>query len=196
MIYDITQPLFECAVFPGDTPPEKTVVRSMDRGDPYQLTDIRLCVHNGTHVDAPAHFIRGGETVDRIGPGRFIGPAYVASHEGGLTAPDAEAILTRACGAGAGKKILIRGSAVVTADAARVFAAAGPDLIGCESQSFGPEDSPEEVHVILLGAGVILLEGIRLDGVPDGKYLLNCAPLNLSGTEGAPCRAVLMTDGI
>lgn len=48
------------------------------------------------------------------------------------------------------------------------------------------------VHLILLGAEVVLLEGIRLGSVPDGAYLLNCAPLNLTDCDGAPCRAVLM----
>lgn len=65
-------------------------------------------------------------------------------------------------------------------------------LLGNESQTVGPEDAPMEVHVILLGAGVILLEGIRLKDVSEGVYLLNAAPLNLSGADGSPCRAVLI----
>ena len=61
MIYDITQPLFDCTVFPGDPRPTKELVRSMARGDLYNLTNISLCAHNGTHVDAPVHFIPGGK---------------------------------------------------------------------------------------------------------------------------------------
>ncbi|MBQ6855584.1 MAG: cyclase, partial [Lachnospiraceae bacterium] len=64
--------------------------------------------------------------------------------------------------------------------------------IGNESQTVGPEDAPMEVHQVLLGAGVILLEGIRLESVTEGVYLLNAAPLNLGGADGAPCRAILM----
>ncbi len=194
MIYDITQPLLECSVFPGDSRPVKTLVRSMERGDLYNLTDLSLCVHNGTHVDAPRHFFRDGKGIDRIPLEKFIGPAYVARHEGPVTAVDAQRILDRAAAVSpeARRRILLRGDAVVTAEAAEVFAEAGIDLIGNESQTVGPEDSPMAVHLILLGAEVVLLEGIRLSEVPEGAYLLNCAPLNLTDTDGAPCRAVLL----
>lgn len=194
MIYDITQPLFECAVYPGDTEPQKRRVQDMDNGDLYNLTDISLCVHNGTHVDAPLHFYRDGKGIDRIPLARMIGPAYVAEHNGMVSAEDAERIWKTAgeqC-ADARKKILIKGSAVITAGAAQVFAQKQIDLIGNESQSVGPVDAPMEVHLILLGAEVVLLEGIVLKDVPEGVYFLNCAPLNLKDTDGSPCRAVLM----
>ena len=144
MIYDITQPLFECEVFPGDTRPEKKNVRSIKKGD--------------------------------------------------VTAQDAKNILEKATKAheGAQKKILIKGKATITLEAAKVFAEAGIDLVGNESQTVGPEDGPMAVHLGLLGAEVVLLEGIRLSAVPDGVYVLNCAPLNLTDTDGAPCRAILM----
>ena len=73
-----------------------------------------------------------------------------------------------------------------------MFAEAGILLLGNESQTVGPEDAPMGVHKILLGAGVVLLEGIRLKEVPDGVYLLFAAPLSLGGADGAPCRAVLV----
>ncbi|MBR3311170.1 MAG: cyclase family protein [Solobacterium sp.] len=194
MIYDITQPLFECTVYPGDTKPQKRRVQDMDKGDLYNLTDISLCVHNGTHVDAPLHFYRNGKGIDRIPLARMIGPAYVAEHNGMVSAEDAERIWKTAgekC-AGAQKKILIKGDAVITAGAAQVFAQKQIDLIGNESQSVGPVDAPMEVHLILLGAEVVLLEGIVLKDVPEGVYFLNCAPLNLKDTDGSPCRAVLL----
>lgn len=193
MIYDITQPLFECAVYPGDPKPERRVLCSMERGDIINLTALSLCAHNGTHVDAPCHFIRGGAGIDRVPLEAFIGPAYVVTHEGDVTADDAASMLAQAADAyaGAQKKLLIRGRAVVTLAAAQVFAEAGIDLVGNESQTVGPEDAPMAVHLALLGAGVVLLEGIRLSAVPDGAYLLNCAPLNLTGADGSPCRAVL-----
>lgn len=194
MIYDITQPLFECVVFPGDEPPVRHTVMSIAKGDICNLTTLSMCAHNGTHVDAPFHFIDGGKTVDRVPLDRFIGPAFVADHEGDVTAADAEEMMRKAdslC-ADSAKKLLIKGKSTVTEEAARVFAAAGIDLIGNESQTIGPEDAPAAVHRILLGAEVVLLEGIRLGSVPEGVYMLNCAPLNLSGADGAPCRAVLM----
>ena len=92
----------------------------------------------------------------------------------------------------AAKRILIKGAAEVSPEAAKAFAASNILLLGNESQTVGPEDAPMEVHLILLGANVILLEGIRLKNVSEGVYLLNAAPLNLSGADGAPCRAVLM----
>ena len=194
LIYDISQPLFECCVYPGDSRPEKRSVRSMEKGDAYNLTDISLCVHNGTHVDAPSHFIRDGKGIDRIRLEKFIGHAYVACHEGKVTAQDARSILDTAAAAceGAQKKILLKGNATVTLEAAKVFAEANTDLIRNESQTVGPEDSPKAVHLVLLGAETVLLEGIRLTEVPAGVYFLNCAPLNLTDTDGAPCRAILM----
>lgn len=92
------------------------------------------------------------------------------------------------------KRLLIAGPATVTAEAARVFAAAKLLLLGNESQTVGPEDAPREVHLLLLGAGTALLEGLVLGGVPEGRYLLNAAPLNLAGCDGSPCRAWLMTE--
>ena len=194
MIYDITQPLFECVVFPGDPGPEKIVLRRMEEGSDYNLTAMSLCLHNGTHVDAPFHFLRDGKTIDQLPLGKFIGPAWVESHRGTVSARDAAAILSRAAasGTGAEKRILVKGPATLSLEAAEVFAAAGIDLFGNESQTVGPEDAPAAVHRVLLGAEVVLLEGIRLAQVPDGAYLLNCAPLNLSGCDGAPCRALLL----
>jgi arylformamidase len=81
---------------------------------------------------------------------------------------------------------------MVSEEAAKVFAEAEILLLGNESQTVGPEDAPMAVHLILLGADVILLEGIRLAAVSEGVYLLNAAPLNLSGADGSPCRAVLI----
>ena len=193
-IYDITQPLFECAVFPGDPKPEKTSVLRIKNGDICNLTAISMCAHNGTHVDAPFHFYAEGKGIDQIPLDKFIGPAYVETHNGDVTAEDAKDMLKKAASASedAAKKILIKGNATVTLEAAKVFAEAGIDLIGNESQTVGPENAPMAVHLVLLKAEVVLLEGIRLSSVPDGVYMLNCAPLNLTDTDGSPCRAVLM----
>ena len=81
---------------------------------------------------------------------------------------------------------------MIGAEAAQIFADAGINLIGNESQTVGPENAPMEVHKILLGAEVLLLEGIHLENVSDGVYLLNCVPLNLGMADGAPCRAILV----
>ena len=196
MIYDISQPLFECSVYPGDPGPVRTVLSRMEDGALYNLTAFSMCAHNGTHVDAPYHFIREGKGIDRVSLDRFIGPACVVTMAGDISAEDAHDILSRARvqDPEAAKRILIRGRATVTLDAARVFADAGLYLIGNESQTVGPEDGPMAVHLALLSREVVLLEGIRLGEVPDGVYTLYAAPLNLTGADGAPCRAVLVTD--
>lgn len=188
---DITQELFSCEVFPGDPAPRREVLASIAAGDAYNLTALSLCAHNGTHLDAPAHFIAEGATIDEIPAERFLGPAYVAERRGPLSEEDAREILARARACDAPERILLKGQLVVTAEAARVFASAGVGLLGNESQTFGPADAPAEVHRILLGAGTVLLEGIRLQDAEEGRYMLSALPLRLGGCEGAPCRAVL-----
>jgi len=201
-IYDISQEVFSCVVFPGDPAPQREIMNDMHKGDLYHLTALHMCAHNGTHVDAPYHFINDGKTVEQVPLEQFVGPCFVAEHQGVVTAEDAEHILQKANNAGkqqaadadkdASKRILIKGNAVVSLEAAAVFAKAKLLLVGNESQTVGPEDAPMAVHKVLLGAEVVLLEGIRLAEVPEGAYLLNAAPLNLGGADGAPCRAILI----
>ena len=193
-IYDISQEVFSCQVYTGDPKPEKIEIASMEKGTLYNLTALHMCAHNGTHIDAPFHFIKEGKTVDALPLEALIGRAFVAEHHGIVTAEDAEKILEKAEGldAQSAKRILIKGAAEVSLQAAEVFAASGILLLGNESQTVGPENAPMAVHLALLSAEVILLEGIRLAEVPEGIYLLNAAPLKLAGADGAPCRAVLM----
>lgn len=188
-IFDISQEVFSCAVYPGDPAPAREVLASLDAGDVCNLTAFSMCAHNGTHIDAPAHFIAGGKTVDALPLDALIGKAVVISHAGDINPSDAHRMLEMA---GNIKKILIKGNATLTLEAARVMAAAGLDLFGNESQTVGPESAPMAVHLALLGAGVVLLEGIRLAHVPEGTYLLHAAPINLGAADGAPCRATLM----
>lgn len=193
-IYDISQEVFSCKVFPGDPAPKRNVLCSIENGDICNLTEITVCAHNGTHVDAPSHFIKGGRTVEAIDLNTFVGTSYVVEHSGIVTGEDAVNIMSKAqeLSAEGAKRILIKGDATVSSQAAEVFAAAGILLLGNESQTVGPENAPMAVHLILLSANVVLLEGIRLSDVPEGVYLLNAAPLKLSGSDGSPCRAILM----
>ena len=193
-IYDISQEIFGCQVYPGDPTPQKRVLSSMEKGDLYNLTAFSMCAHNGTHIDAPFHFIKGGKAIDSISLDTFVGMAYVAEYHGIISDAAAAEILEKAKKQSpeAAKRILIKGDAEVSSEAAEVFADSGILLLGNESQTVGPEAAPMEVHLILLGAGIVLLEGIRLAEVSEGIYFLNAAPLNLSGADGSPCRAVLI----
>ena len=188
-IYDISQEVFSCAVYPGDPVPEKQTIYATEAGDLYNLSAFAMCAHNGTHIDAPFHFLPKGKTVEQMDLSVFVGDCFVARHRGDVTAGDAMAILHKAAGT---RRILIAGEATVTAEAADVFAASGILLIGNESQTVGPEDAPMQVHLILLGKGIALLEGVVLKDVPEGRYFLSAAPLNLAGADGAPCRASLV----
>ena len=196
-IYDISQEVFGCAVYPGDPSPERQVMLSISEGKMCNLTAFNMCAHNGTHVDAPFHFINEGRTIDQVDIDRFVGYCYVASHDGDITAEDAKKIMDRAKDAAGDtdcyNRILVKGEATMTEEAAKVFADNKIKLFGNESQTVGPLDAPMDVHLIMLGAEIVLLEGIRLSEVPDGVYLLNAAPLNLGGSDGAPCRAILMS---
>jgi arylformamidase len=193
-IYDISQEVFSCQVYPDDPKPEKKLIKSMGDGEVYNLTMLQMCAHNGTHIDAPFHFIKDGKTVDEICLEAFVGMAYVAEHQGVVTGSDAIEILEKVKKQSpeAVKRILLKGDVEVSLEAAEVFASSSILLLGNESQTIGPEDAPMEVHLTLLGAKVVLLEGIRLAEVPEGIYLLNAAPLNLSGADGSPCRAILI----
>ena len=188
-LYDISQEVFSCTVYPGDPKPEKQTLSATANGDLYNLTVFSMCAHNGTHVDAPFHFLPEGKTLEKMGLEHFAGDCFVAWHQGDVTASAAREILKKAGGA---ERILIAGDATVTAEAARVFAEGNLLLLGNESQSVGPETAPMEVHKILLSRGIALLEGIVLTGVPEGRYFLSAAPLNLAGADGAPCRAFLV----
>lgn len=193
-IHDISQEVFSCAVYPGDPAPVKQTLCSMESGELYNLTAFSMCAHNGTHVDAPRHFIADGKSVEELALEATVGLAYIAECAGELTASDAEKILQRAQSTknGAQERILIKGDAVVTAAAAEAFAAAKTRLLGVERQTVGPEQAPMAVHKILLGAGAVLLEGIRLNAVGEGACFLSAAPLSLAGADGAPTRAYVI----
>ena len=188
-LYDISQEVFSCCVYPGDPKPERQRLRSTEAGEGYNLTAFSMCAHNGTHIDAPFHFLPEGKTVEQLDLRRFVGECFVARQEGDVNAADAAMILEKAEGA---ERILIAGNATVTAEAARVFAQSNIKLLGNEGQSVGPEEAPMEVHKILLQREIALLEGVVLHSVPEGRYFLSAAPLNLDGADGAPCRAYLI----
>jgi len=186
-IYDISQEVFSGSIFPGDTFPSYKKTKKMEAGDSYNLSDLQMCVHNGTHIDAPAHFISGGKTIEEIELSRCIGPARVIEIKGVITANH-----IREKVANNGKRILFKGQGVLTLDTVSELNKLGIVLVGTESQTIGNEENCQAIHLDLLKKDVVILEGLVLKEGPEGTYFLFAAPLKLGGLEGSPCRAILI----
>ena len=193
-IIDISQEILSCRVYEGDPVPQGERIMDMKKGGTYNLSTLSMCAHNGTHVDAPLHFYEDGKSVDQMSLEHFVGECFVAEASENLGSQEAYQILEKANALKAQKRILIKGEAIVTEEAAQIFADAEVLLVGVESQSVGPEKAPMRVHKILLGKNVALLEGLVLENAREGRYLLNAAPLNIRGFEGSPCRAILIEE--
>ena len=193
-IIDISQEILSCRVYEGDPVPQGERIADMKKGGTYNLSTLSMCAHNGTHVDAPLHFYEDGKSVDQMSLEHFVGECFVAEASGNLGSQEAHQILEKANALKTQKRILIKGEAIVTEEAAQIFADAEVLLVGVESQSVGPEKAPMRVHKILLGKNVALLEGLVLENAREGRYLLNAAPLNIRGFEGSPCRAILIEE--
>ena len=193
-IIDISQEILSCRVYEGDPAPKSERVMDMKKGEMYNLSTFSMCAHNGTHIDAPLHFFDDARAIDEIPLDNFVGECFVAEENGEINKEKAIKILQKAKSVGVNKRILIKGNVTVIEDGARVFADANILLLGNESQSVGPLDSPMAVHKILLSQNIVLLEGIVLEDAKEGRYILNCAPLNFRGFEGAPARAILIEE--
>ena len=185
-IIDITQELFSCRVFPGDSPPIFERVKTIDR-DKYNLTNISMCVHNGTHIDAPNHFIANGKAVHELDLTRFYGECTVVAFIGTITTDDIAPILKKCH-----KRLLIKGDCVLSDNAALTIADSHVCLIGMENQSVGNIESPMDSHIALLQKEIVLLEGLDLSSAKVGEYVLAAFPLKLQGADGSPVRAVLI----
>jgi arylformamidase len=190
--------------YPGDPTLEQTQIRAIARGDAANLTHLSLGAHTGTHVDAPAHFIDGAPTLEQIALDRFVGPATVLDLRG-LAAVDAAALRRHDIRTGDIVLCLTDNSArwrqpgfqkdftYVTRDAAELLVERGVKSIGMDYLSIEQFGSKTfEVHKLLLGHGILIIEGLDLTGIAPGPYLLSCLPLKLEHVDGAPARAVLM----
>ena len=186
-IFDISQEIFTGNVYPGDTIPSYTEDMRIKNGDNCNLTTVTMCVHNATHIDAPFHFFDDGKKIDDIDLNKCIGDATVIEFNGTLTAEDIKRIME--CSQ---KRLLFKGNCIVSLESAQEMNKQGIKLVGVESQSVGEIDKPMPVHLELLNNEVVLLEGIVLEEVPEGDYMLNCAPIKLGGLDGSFCRAVLI----
>ena len=187
-IIDITQELFSCRVFPGDNPPTYEHVKTVEH-DTYNLTNISMCVHNGTHIDAPKHFIADGKAVHELDLSAFYGECTVVEMAGVIGENEIAGLLKNCR-----ERLLIKGNCELSDSGATAIANSHIKLIGVENQSVGNAEQPVRVHVILLEKEIIPLEGLDLSGVALGEYILSAFPLNLKGSDGAPVRAVLIDE--
>jgi arylformamidase len=185
-IYDITQELFGGKVYPGDTVPEFTRALEIAKGDSCNVTLLKMCAHNATHLDAPFHFYENGKTIDQLDLSKCIGPCSVIELSR-YSMEDLEKVL-KTCQ----KRLLMKGETPISVEVAKLLNRYHMALIGVEPQSVASVDAPMPVHLELLRTEVVLLEGIVLNEVPEGEYYLFAPPIKLGGSDGAPCRAVLL----
>lgn len=194
--YDITRDLSEDAVlYPGDVRPR---FREIDNGQ-YRVTEMTLGSHSGTHIDAPSHYIKGGQTVDPIPPGVLAGPAQVldCSDAGEVIGPD------HLAGRLAGTRTLLLktwfserqqfdpGYPALSVEAADHIADAGVTCLGTDAPSIEAFRGDGAVHRRLLGSGMVILELLDFSTVPEGNYFMVALPLRLKGADGSPVRAIL-----
>jgi len=205
-LLDVTVPLSpQVPTFPGDPCFQRHVTHSMAEGQPYNVSQLVLGTHAGTHVDAPFHFIHEGARVHELPLHALVGRArVVAMLEGAAVTVEqvrrwdlhgVERLLVRTRNSGTLRQPGFREDFVyVEPDAAGLLAAQGLALLGWDYLSiekFGSHDFA--AHRALLGAGVVIVEGLDLSAVEPGDYHLACLPLLIVGADGAPARVVLET---
>jgi arylformamidase len=206
---DVSVPLRDgMVVYAGDPPARIERVQEIARGDMANITRLDIGAHTGTHVDAPVHFVPDGAGADRLPLDVLIGPAVVADLTGRPGDVDAEALAGLDLPDGTERLLLktpnsqlwardefTRDYVGVADDAARDLVERGVRLVGIDYLSIAPADDPEPSHRTLLGAGVVVVEGLDLRAVAAGRYDLVCLPLRIAGSDGAPARALLRPAG-
>jgi len=207
-IIDITLPIDSTLpVWPGD--PQVNISRVPgDGASSAAVSHISMGSHTGTHVDAPAHIIPAGATVDQLPIEVMIGPAWVA-HLPGMSLITGPALAGAGIPGDTSRLLLCTDNSSEAPGEPRfdaAFAALSPDaadwilerrirLVGIDGPSIEPYVAPETpVHRRLLGAGVVILENVALTGVDPGAYKLICLPLRVRCDDGAPVRAVLIAE--
>jgi arylformamidase len=207
-IYDITLAVTpDLPSWPGD--PEIVVERfvKMEEGAPNNVTRIAMCAHTGTHVDAPRHFLSGiVPAVEDLSLKTLTGRVYVLELldvdmitarvlEKADIPPRTRRLIfkTRNSGLWANPAHEFREDFVcVSPDGAEFLVERGVKLVGVDYLSVAPFNDPVLTHQILLKAGIVIIEGLNLTEVSQGRYSLYCLPLKLAGSDGAPARAILI----
>ena len=205
-VWDISTPIGPTtAVFPGDPLVQVTRTHAIDRGDPYNVSSVTMGTHTGTHVDPPVHFLPGGDPIDRVDPRRLNGRARVVSVAATLRRIDAASVPRLPPGTTrvlfhtanserwAASEAFFDDYVALDDGAAEALLGQGAELVGVDSLSIESDPTGRyPVHHRLLAGGALILEGLRLAGVPDGDYELRCLPLRLYEGDGGPARAILL----
>lgn len=194
----------EDIVYPGDRPYSREVVSSVESGDDYNLSDLTMSAHSGTHLDFPAHLVGGGMTADLYPAEKFIMPALVLDASGeisigsdvleGLEMENGRALLFRTDNSLRelwAKRIFCESFSHLTKEAAMRCVDLGANVVGIDYISVDAMDD-RAAHRILLENGVLILEGLNLKEVHPGRYTLICLPLKIKDGEASPVRAVLL----
>jgi arylformamidase len=211
-LIDISVPVSDALpTWPGDPSISVRPAKRIARGDAANVSHLSLGNHTGTHVDPPSHFIEGARTIDQLAPEVFVGRAWV-SH-----LPDARGEIgpaeLQAAGVPAGTERLLLKTVnsgtlapgkeyrtdfvCLSPGAADWIVGRGVRLVGVDYLSIERAGAPFEhpVHRTLLGAGVVIVEGLDLSGAPAGGCELFCLPLLIAGGDGAPARAFIRPSG-
>ena len=193
-LIDISRDITTTEIYPGDPPTVVRRVRTIGEESDYNLSVLCTCVHAGTHVDAPLHFIEDGASVEQLPEEAFIGPCTVLEiKDSPITGECVNRRFPQNC-----ERLLIKGNGEVTfMDSAAFEAAELPlRLIGTDALSIGMETCELQAHKAFLQKGIVILEGLDLSGVEPGNYFLIALPMKIGGAEGAPARAFLADDYI
>jgi len=206
-IHDISLALTETLVaWPGDPTVRIRRLSDLEKGEQATVSEICMGVHSGTHIDAPAHFIPGGKTIDQIEPASLVGRALVvdvgdvgvitAEVLDGLAIPSAvKRLLFRTRNSRfwqEGMTAFQKNFAALNKEGAHWLAARKIRLIGVDYLSVALFEDPVSTHTILLAEDIVVVEGLDLSAVTAGFYHLVCLPLKISGCEAAPARALLI----
>ena len=206
-IFDISLTISsKLPVWPGDPVIHLQRVGIMDNGDPCNVTHVSMSVHSGTHVDAPHHFLNDNRTVEDMDLDILTGQAFLIEVPAEVNVISNEILDGASIPLGV-KRLLIktRNSEIwsrneekfvddfvaINNDGAEWIAQKGIKLVGVDYLSVAPFGEGLPTHRTLLNAGIIALEGLNLSGVSGGYYELYCLPLKISGSDGAPARAIL-----
>ena len=181
-------------MYEGDPIPEMKRVREISPDSYYNLSVLDACLHNGTHIDAPLHFVPDADSVDKLPLEKFIGPCKVIEvSEGIITGRLVEEYFPRDC-----KRVLIKskGRAFIHCTGAEVMAHLGYGLVGTDGVTVEVPDSDGSTHRTLLNANIAILEGLNLENAKSGEYFLIAPPVKIGGAEASFTRAVLISDYI